>query len=53
MSTGKGTIIVASTSAKNTPRPRQRMRENPYATTAVEAVIPMTPRIATTRLLRK
>ncbi len=29
MTTGKGIIIVASITAKSTPRPRQRIRENP------------------------
>ena len=38
--TGNGIIIVESISANSTPRPRKRTLAKPYATSALEKVVP-------------
>ena len=44
MTTGKGIIIVASAMTNTLFRPRQGMRANPYAASALENTVPMTVR---------
>lgn len=53
MMTVNGIIMVASTTRNVASRPRQRMRENPYATIALEMVMPATLSTDTTSELRR
>ena len=50
--TGNGIIIVESISANSSPRPRKRILAKPYATSALESVVPATPSTAMISVLR-
>ena len=50
--TGNGIIIVESISAKSTPRRRSGCLAKPYATSALEIVVPATPSAAMISVLR-
>ena len=52
MVTGKGIIIVASMMPNSAPRPRNGILAKPYATTALESVVPATVSRATIIELR-
>src|SRR5262245_25375414 len=53
ITTGNGTIIVASITPTITPRPRHCTPANPYATIALDTTHPIVARIVTTSVFRR